>query len=112
MEENAKRLASLARAASLALFALPALLLTVLLFLISQPSSGASFAAEAWFLTPLFILSATLAAHAVRERSSAYAFSAGLVMNLAATFGCLFGTDVKLVPVIQANLIVSALCSL
>jgi hypothetical protein len=112
MDEKAGGLASLSRAASIGLFAAPALVITVLSFPMSQPGDIASLATKALFLAPLFILSLTLAAHAIRDRSPVYAFSAGLILNLAATKGCLFGYDVTLMPIIQANLITSAIFSL
>src|SRR5205085_6822386 len=111
-EEKAEGLASLSRATSIGLFAVPALVLTVLRFLISQPSGGVSLGTRALFLAPLFILSLALAAHAIRDRSRVYAFSAGLILNLAATMGCLLGYDVKPMPIVQANLITSAIFSL
>jgi hypothetical protein len=112
MPENANGLASLSRAASIALFALPVLALMALSFLAKWLVGHFSFVETVVFLVPLFILSLTLAAHAIRERSSAYAFSSGLMLNLAATLGFLLVPDVRLITVLQANVIVTAIFSL
>src|SRR5262249_20131886 len=109
MEERSKGLASLARAASLALFAVPALGLTRISFLgalIAGDSTG-----EVRLLAPLAVVSLTLAAHAVRERSPGYAFASGLTINLATTLGCVM-RGAEPMTVVQANLIAAALFAL
>lgn len=110
--ERVVGLADLSRTASLMLFALPVWLLTIVSFLIAPQGQIATLVERALFLAPLLIVSLTLGIYAIRERSSAYAFSSGLMLNLAATLGYLFETDVKLVMAIQANLIVSAAFSM
>ncbi|HMV47642.1 MAG TPA: hypothetical protein PKD31_07815, partial [Blastocatellia bacterium] len=111
MEEQANGLTALAHTASLVLFALPTLGLTAIMFLAKWLTGDYSFAGTLIFLTPLFILSLTLAAHALRERSSVYAFSAGLLLNLAATLGCVLA-DQRLITTLQANVIVMSVVSL
>ncbi|MGH9801794.1 MAG: hypothetical protein ACRD82_15640, partial [Blastocatellia bacterium] len=66
MHEAAAGLASLARAESLALFAAPVLVLSAGLFL-TETYDRVSLAAKLAFLAPLFVVSLTLAVHAVRE---------------------------------------------
>ncbi|MEK7832328.1 MAG: hypothetical protein AAB401_14650, partial [Acidobacteriota bacterium] len=111
MKEASAGLASLARAESLALFAVPALVWTAGLFLTRAPES-LSLWAKLVFLAPLFVVSLTLAAYAIRERSAIYAFASGLILNLAVTLGCLFDTDVRLITALQVNVITSAMVSL
>lgn len=110
-EEQANGLARMSHMASLALYALPTLALTVIVFSVKWITADYSFAGTLILLTPLFLLSLTLAAHALRERSSAYAFFSGLLLNLAATFGCLLANE-RLITTIQANVIVMSLVSL
>src|SRR5262249_237997 len=98
----------LSRAASLALFAMPTLALTLFSFLvalIAGTSGGVSL------LAPLAVISLTLAAHAVRERSAGYAFASGLTINLATTLRCVLRNATP-ITIIQANLIAAALFSL
>ncbi|MEP7340138.1 MAG: hypothetical protein ABI977_20560, partial [Acidobacteriota bacterium] len=111
MKEKSPGLASLSRAASLGLFAAPVLALTPLLISIRLPGSMRALPATIFFIAPLVILSLTLAAHAIREHSSGYALSSGLMLNLAITLGC-FLRDANPVTIIQANLITSAIFSL
>lgn len=111
MESSSLGLASLARAESLALFAVPVLALTAVMVLtgLSEP---VSLTVKLIFLTPMLIVSATLAAHAFRERSSVYAFSSGLILNLTVTLGIYLGGDLRLITALQANVITSAVVSL
>jgi hypothetical protein len=54
------------------------------------PAPGSLFAEMGWVLSnvgPLVLLTAGLVGHAVRERSPAYAFTAGLVANVSVTGG-------------------------
>jgi hypothetical protein len=56
----------------------------------SGPAPGSIFAEMGWIVSnvvPLVLLTIALAGHAARERSSGYAFAAGLVANLCATGG-------------------------
>ncbi len=110
MNERAKGLASLARDESLALFAAPVLLLTAILFLSSTPALTLS--GKLIFLAPLVVVSLTLAAHAIRERSPIYAIASGLLLNLAATLGVFFDRDSHPITLIQVNIIVSAVFSI
>ncbi len=112
METRSAGLADLARAESLALLALPVLILTVGKFVGALLGLNLSLAATLLFLAPLFIVSLALAAHAVRERSAVYALASGLLLNLSATLGCLSNPEVHVVTLVQANVIVSALISL
>lgn len=112
MAEKANGLARLCRVASIVLFALPALALTGHMFLAKWILGDYSFTGTLVFLMPPFLLSLTLAAHAIRERSSAYAFSSGLILNLAATLGCLLIPGLHLITTLQANVIVLAGVSL
>lgn len=112
LEREASGLASLSRSVSIFLFAAPVLILTVILFITHGRLDLHSHAERIVFLLPLVILSLTLAGHAIRERSSMYAFSAGLILNLAATLGSLLNQDYRLITVIQANGIVAAAYSI
>lgn len=54
------------------------------------PSAGSFFADignSASYMAPLAVMIVTLAGYAIRERSAGFAFSAGLVLNLAVTLG-------------------------
>ena len=112
METRSAGLAELVRAESLALFAMPVLVLTVVRFVLALLGANLPLESTLLFLAPVFIVSLTLAAHAARERSAVYAFASGLLLNLSATLACLSNPEVRLVTVVQANVIVSALVSL
>ena len=112
METRSAGLADLARAESLALFAMPVLVLTIVKSVWALLGLNLSLAATLLFLAPVLIVSLTLAAYAVRERSAVYAFASGLLLNLSATLGCLSNSEVHIVTLVQANVIVSALVSL
>ncbi len=109
MRERSAGLASLARAESLALFAVPVLALTAVMSLMKL-GEPISFAALLVFLTPLFFVSLALAAPATRDRSSIYAFTSGLVLNLSSTIGCVLA-DVGLITALQVNVLTSAAVS-
>lgn len=111
MRERSAGLASLARAESLGLFAAPVLALTVAMLLL-RLETPISFGAILIFLTPILIVSSALASHAIRERSAVYAFSSGTILNLAATIGWFLDGDLRLITVLQINVIVSATASL
>jgi len=111
MAARSNGLASMARGASLALFAAPALALTAILLDITPSGSFASFAAKAFFLAPLGIISLTLGAHAVRERSSKYALASGLMLNLAATLAAWL-SNAKFMPVLHLNVTTLAIVAL
>ncbi len=109
MRERSTGLASLARAESLGLFAAPVLALTGAMSLMKL-GEPISFAALLIFLTPLFIVSLALAAHATHDRSAIYAFASGLILNLSATIGCVLA-DVGLITALQVNVLTSAAVS-
>ncbi|MFN0111540.1 MAG: hypothetical protein ACKVZH_21965 [Blastocatellia bacterium] len=110
MNEASAGLASLARAEALALFAAPVVALTVGMFWLGY--DPVSLAGRLEFLAPLVVVSLTLAAHAVRERSAMYAFAGGLLLNLAVTLGCLLNPAIGFVTALQANIMTSAVVSL
>lgn len=111
LHEASAGLADLARAESLLLFAAPVLALTAILFL-TKPTDSISVAAKLLFLIPLLIVSLTLAAHAIRERSAIYAFTSGLILNLSTTIGCLFDDDLRLITGLQVNVVTAAVVGL
>ncbi|MBS1791964.1 MAG: hypothetical protein JST85_29930 [Acidobacteria bacterium] len=111
MNETSAGLAGLARAESLLLFAAPVLAMTAVLFL-TRPSDSVSVAAKLVFLLPLLIVSATLAAHAIREQSAIYAFTAGLILNFSATIGCLFDDNLGPITCFQVNVVTAAMVGL
>ena len=88
---------AISRTVVLVTMAAPVLLLTVSAAMLQLtgtssfgPAPGSIFAnlGPTWnYLVPLVLVMAALVGHAVRERSSAYAFSAGLVLELAVTLG-------------------------
>ena len=69
------------------------------------------------YVLPLAIVSAALVGHALRERSSGFAFGAGLVVNLAATLGWIMSVvevggrigSVELVQLAQVNAIATSI---
>ncbi|HEY5313627.1 MAG TPA: hypothetical protein VIK18_13960, partial [Pirellulales bacterium] len=97
MESRCGRLAEPATWLLLVLGVLPVLVLTLrpaLAAIVGNPLIGpgpGSFFARIGsftaFMVPLALVFLTLVGHAVRERSSVYAFTAGLVLNLAASLG-------------------------
>jgi hypothetical protein len=97
MESRCTRLAEPATWLLLVLGVFPVLLLTTIPALAAivgnpliGPGPGSFFARIgnfSAFMVPLGLVFATLVGHAVRERSSIYAFAAGLVLNLATSLG-------------------------
>jgi hypothetical protein len=89
--------AAIARAVALITMAAPVLLLTVAAAVLQiggtspvgpiAPSFFANLGPTWSYLVPLVLVIATLVGYALRERSSGYAFSAGLVLELAVTLG-------------------------
>ncbi|HTW95859.1 MAG TPA: hypothetical protein VMD30_13735 [Tepidisphaeraceae bacterium] len=63
------------------------------------------------YLVPLAILILSLIGFAIAERSERYAFSAGLVLNLAVTLGYLLGSigHISIAMVLQRNIVAAAL---
>ncbi len=112
METRSAGLARLARWESLLLFAAPVLSLSFLEFSTKRFETPISLANTLVFLTPILILSLTLVAHAVRENSATYTLASGLLLNLAATLGCLLQPGIHWVAIAQANIITSALFAL
>ena len=92
-----RRADAIARAVSLITMAAPVLLITVAAALLqlggtsprgpAAPSFFANLGPTWSYLVPLVLVMAALVGHALRERSSGYAFSAGLVLELAVTLG-------------------------
>ncbi|HQR31817.1 MAG TPA: hypothetical protein PLK30_03700 [Blastocatellia bacterium] len=111
MDSGASGLASFARAESLAFFAVPVLVLTAVL-VSTRWSEPSSLSATLTFLLPMLIVSVILAVHAIRERSAIYAFSSGLILNLAVTLGYFLRADQGLITVLQINVITFATVSL
>lgn len=99
MESRCAWLAQAARAIVLLLGVVPVLALTLVPALstiagepLVGPAQDSFFAriGSFWaFLVPLALVCLVLLGHAIRERSSAYAFAAGLVLNLATSLGYL-----------------------
>ena len=112
MESRSAGLARMARWESLLLFAVPVLSLTLVEFLTRMLGKPVSLASTVVFLTPILILSLTLAIHAIRENSASYTLASGLLLNLAATLGCLLRPGNHWVAIVQANIITSALFAL
>ncbi len=89
--------ARIARAAALIAMAAPVLLITICAAVLQLsgtaprgPAAGSFFAnvGPTWsYLVPLVLVIASLVGHALQERSSAYAFAAGLVLELAVVLG-------------------------
>ena len=119
-------LANLARAWTLFLGATPILALTVFALgsrvsadglVVPSESFLARIGAVAAYLIPLFVLSAVLVGHSLRERVSGYAFAGGLTLNLAATVWYLNvqftqGAAVEMTVLTALNVIVWALSGL
>jgi len=112
METRSAGLARLARWESLLLFAAPVLGLTLMEFWTKRLNASNSLASTVIFLTPILILSLSLAAHAIRENSATYTLASGLLLNLATTLGCLLQPGIHWVAIVQANIITSALFAL
>lgn len=112
MEVRVAGLATLAREGSTLLFALPCLILTSEMGVRAVLGLQVSREGLPSLVAPVFILSVTLAAYAIRENSATFALASGLLLNFAATLGCLWQPEVHWVTVVQANIITSALVSL
>ncbi len=92
-----RRADAIARAVSLITMAAPVLLITVAAALLQiggtsphGPAALSFFAnlGPTWsYVVPLALVMAALVGHSLRERSSGYAFSAGLVLEVAVTLG-------------------------
>jgi hypothetical protein len=97
-----------ARGVLLATMVLPVLAITILAALLqiggtapAGPLAKTFFATlgpTLSYLVPLLLLIGALVGHALRERSSAYAFSAGLVLELAVVLGYALHTTLALRP--------------
>jgi hypothetical protein len=118
MRERSKGLSEMSQYLSFALFAAPVVALSFIQLNAVLPA--ASGGAMVSMLAPLAVVSFTLLAHGLRERSVAMACAAGLLLNLAVTLGSLslaaWRTEAigRMVAIrtIQLNVIVTALFSL
>jgi hypothetical protein len=98
MNERSAGLASVVRSLALILFVPPVLLSTFITFvgyLFQGSSRGASdflaIGTTASLVIPLIVISLTLMTHACHERSTGYAISSSVMLNLAVTMGSLLG---------------------
>jgi hypothetical protein len=96
MWERSEGLANAARTIALVLFVAPALLATLITFardlFSSWDASGfIAIGAIASLVIPLIVISCTLMAHACGKRSTGYAISSSIMLNLAVTMGSLLG---------------------
>ncbi len=107
MEARAKGLPALARTTVVILFAVPAVVMTWLKWLIAE-SQGAVFTGHVQLLSPLAILSLTLIGYAVREKVAAYAVAASLLLNWLVTLGLTLTPNPRLLRLAQWNLLISA----
>jgi hypothetical protein len=123
MRERSEGLASAARAIALILFVAPVLLATLITFaweLLLISSRGVSdfieIGATATLVIPLIVISFALTGHACGERSTVYAISSGLMLNLAVTIGSLLGESSAglplLVRIAHLNILTTAATSL
>jgi hypothetical protein len=123
MKERSEGLTRAARILSLTLFVAPASLSTFITFveeLSAESSRGVSdfiaIGTTASLVIPLIVISITLIAHASAERSTGYAISSSVVLNLAVTMWSLLGESdfgwPVLVRIVNLNILTSSVTSL
>jgi hypothetical protein len=123
MNERSEGLAGAARALALILFVAPALSATLITFageLWERSNWGVAdfiaIGATATLVVPLIVISLTLVAHACGERSTVYAISSGVMLNLAVTLGSLLVDSLAgwplLVRIAHLNILTISVASL
>jgi hypothetical protein len=117
MKERSGGLASVTRTETIILFVGPVLIMklfTLIVVIVDGRSDFTELGTMVSLVIPIIVISLTFVGHAVRERSTGYAISASLLINLAVTMGFLQGNTEPgwLMPVAHLNIVTTSLTSL
>jgi hypothetical protein len=117
MKERSGGLATVARTETIILFVGPVLIMklfTLLAVIVEGRSDFTELGTMVSLVIPIIVISLTFVGHAVRDRSTGFAISASLMINLAVTMGFLQSNTEPgwLMPVAHLNILTTSLTSL